>query len=262
MNNTNDIALLQEQHLDMMIKLAFDLEDAETAQRLLDAPDPALTPEEERLADELLALAYARMDAKRKQSRQHKLAQTARKVLPFVVNTAACIILLLAIAAPIALANSATFRSKVMQLIMELDEEKGEAHFSFVAEEGAEFEVPEGWCGNHFMSYIPAGFTIYDFDPTFPMPFIEYRNAADDQLFFNEFDGNTDMMAGTEECTISSILINGNQGTLIEGPGADGVTWGVTITWQNDTNWFCITTFGLPTDEALQIARSVKRVVK
>ena len=34
------------------------------------------------------------------------------------------------------------------------------------------------------------------------------------------------------------------------------------ITWQNDSNWFCVTTFGLSTDEALQVARSVRQIVK
>lgn len=262
MMNTNDIALLQEQHLDTMIKLAFDLEDEETAQRLLNAPDPVLTPEEERLADELLAMAYARMDAQKKHSRQHKLAQTARRVLPFVVNAAACIILLLAMAAPIALANSATFRSKVMQLILELDEEKGEAYFSFVPEEGAEFDVPEGWRGNYFPSYIPEGFTIYDYDPTFPVAFIEYRDAANRQFFFDEYDEGTTSLSGTENATIRYVDINGANAYLIEGYASNGVTWVANLVWQNDTNWFQIIAYGLPTDEALQIARSVRRVVK
>lgn len=254
-----DASQLQNEHLDTMIKLAFDLEDIEVADKLLSTADPSLNAQETRLAEDAYLLACARMD---KQNKPHALLVVARKALPWAINIAACIILLLAIAAPVALANSATFRAKVMQLIMELDDEKGEAHFSFVANENATFDVPEDWCGNYFPSYIPDGFMIYDYDPNFSMPIIEYRDAAENQLFFNEYNEHTDMMAGTEKCTISSILINGNPGIMIEGPGADGVTLGVTITWQNDTNWFCVTTFGLSTDEALQIARSVRRIIK
>lgn len=262
MNNIHDLSRLQDEHLDLMLRLTFALEEDETISRLLDDPDPTLTPEEEKLADAILARAYARIDAQKKQSRQHKFAQTARKVLPFVINTAACIILLLAMAAPIALANSATFRSKVMQLIMELDEEKGEAYFAFVPDEGAEFNVPEGWFGNYFPSYMPENFTIYDYDPTFPMAFIELRNAEDHQIFFQEFDEYSEMWAGTDNSTIRNVDVNGSEAVLIEGYTSDHVTWSVTVTWQNDTNWFSITTFGLPTDEALRIARSVKRIVK
>ena len=254
-----DIPQLQDDHLDMMIRLAFDLEDIEQADALLSTADPALTEDDVRLADAAYLLACARAE---KASKPRAILAAARKALPWVINIAACIVLLLAIAAPVAIANSSTFRAKVMELIMELDEEKGEAHFSFVSVEDAAFDVPEGWRGNYFPSYIPNGFFIYDYDPAFPMACIQYRNEAEDQLFFDEFTSYTDMMVGTEDCTISPILINGNQGTLIQGPGADGITLGVTITWQNDTNWFCVTTFGLTTEEAIAVASSVKRITK
>lgn len=256
MMNTNDIALLQEQHLDMMIKLAFDLEDAETAQRLLDAPDPALTPEEERLADELLTLAYARMDAQKKHSRQHKLAQTARRILPFVVNTAACIILLLAMAAPIALANSATFRSKVMQLLIEIDTEKGEAHFSLVQDDEASFDVPEGWEGYFFPAYLPEGYTIFEYPMEFFATNIGYSNENDSRIYFDEYGDTASRLSGTEGGTIEYVNINGSIGCMIYSETA------VTLTWERDGRMLCITAYGLPTEEALQIARSVKRVVK
>ena len=262
MKYTDDIARLQDAHLDAMLKLAFDLDDAETTRRLLESPDPELTPDEERLANEILALALIRAEKEQKRSRQHDFARTARKMLPWIINTAACIILLLAMAAPIALANSATFRSKVMQLIMELDEEKGEAYFSLVQDQTASFYVPERWPGNYFPSYIPDGFTIYDYDPDFPIPGIEYRNAAKNQLYFEELDEDTTMMAGTEKSTISYVDINGAHGVLISGITSDGITLANTITWQNDANWFCVTTFGMSTDEALQVARSVRRIVK
>lgn len=258
MNITYDKNQLQEAHLDAMIRLAFDLEDIEHAEPLADSADPALTQEQSRLAEEAYLLALSRTA---KQNKPHALLTTARKVIPWVMNIAACIIILLAIAAPVALANSSTFRAKVMQLLVEFDNEKGEAYFSFVADDSASFDVPERWPGNYYPSYIPDGFTTYDYDPDFGS-FIELRNEANNQLYFDELDENWDMMAGTENSTISSVDINGATGVLIEGYTYDGVTWAVTITWQNDTNWFSIVTFGLPTDEALQVARSVKRIVK
>ena len=262
MKYSEDIARLQEAHLDAMIKLAFDLDDAETTRRLLESPDSELTPDEERLADEILALALIRAEKEQKRSRQHDFARTARRVLPFVINTAACIILLLAMAAPIALANSATFRSKVLQLIMELDEEKGEAYFSLVQDEDASFDVPEGWRGNYFPSYIPDGFTIYDWDPDFGAAFIEYRNGSANQLFFSEYSNGAGVVTGTDNAEMKEIDINGNPAYLIDGIASDGKTHTVNIFWQNETNWFGVVAYGLSTDEALQVARSVRRIVK
>lgn len=262
MKYTDDIARLQDAHLDAMLKLAFDLDDAETTRRLLESPDPELTPDEERLADEILALALIRAEKEQKRSHRHDFARTARRVLPFIINTAACVILLLAIAAPIALANSATFRSKVLQLLVEFDNEKGEAYFSFVPDDKASFNVPERWPGNYFPSYIPEGFTIYDWDPDFGEPIIEYRNEQQDQVFFHEMDEDWDMMAGTDNSTITNVDINGANGVLIAGITSDGITLANTITWQSDANWFCVTTFGMSTDEALRVARSVRQIVK
>lgn len=262
MKYTDDIARLQDAHLDAMLKLAFDLDDAETTRRLLESPDPELTPDEEHLADEILALAIIRAEKEQKRSRQHDFARTARKVLPWIINTAACIILLLAMAAPIALANSATFRSKVMQLIMELDEEKGEAYFSLVQDEDASFDVPEGWRGNYFPSYIPDGFTIYDWDPDFGAAFIEYRNGSANQLFFSEYSNGAGVVTGTDNAEMKEIDINGNPAYLINGIASDGKTHTVNIFWQNETNWFGVVAYGLSTDEALRVARSVRRIVK
>lgn len=160
------------------------------------------------------------------------------------------------------LANSAALRSKVMQLLMEFNDEKGETYFSFTEDESAAFDVPDRWCGDYFPSYIPEGFTIYDYDPDFGAPFIEYRNKAQNQIYFDEMDENTDLLAGTDNSVISMISINGYPGCPIEGPAIDGVTGAVTIVWQNDVKWFSVTTFGVSTEEALRVARSVRQIVQ
>ena len=140
MNVTYNKNQLQEAHLDAMIRLAFDLEDIEHTEPLADSADPALTPEEARLAEEAYFLAISRTE---KQNKPHNLLTAARKAMTWVMTIEACIIILLAIAAPVALANSSTFRAKVMQLLVEFDNDKGEAYFSFVTDDSASFDVPE-----------------------------------------------------------------------------------------------------------------------
>jgi len=255
-----DITALQNEHLDTMIKLAFELDDNLEIQRILSTPDPTLSAEEVASADRAFDRAIASSEKDRKHKDRVRLIKIARQIVPRVIEIAACLVLIAAFATPIALANSATFRAKIMQLLVEWDTEKGEAHFQFTENKEATFWVPEGWIGSHFPSLIPDGFQIFDFDPFFTM--IEYRNANDDQLFFCEYDANTNLLAGTENAIISSIHINGYPGYLIEGKGADGITEAITVVWSNDINWFSVTSFGLTSNEALLVATSVKKVIE
>ena len=260
MKRNIDITEMQEQHLDMMIKLAFDMEDAEEVQRILDEPDPELSAEEEAFANAIFAKALESSEQQSKRERRRRYAANVRRILPRLVEAAACLILVAAIATPVALASSATFRSRIMQLLMEMDSEKGEAYFSFVEDEAKAFWIPEGWQGAYYPSYIPKGYEIYDFNPFFTM--IEYRNAEGNQLYFDEYDQNTDLLAGTENSTVSAITINGHSGYMIEGIAIDGITHAVTIVWQNDSKWFSVTGFGISSSEAITVATSVKKIIK
>ena len=165
-----------------------------------------------------------------------------------------------AIATPVALASSASFRAKVMQLLMEMDSEKGEAYFNFVEDKNTEFWVPEGWQGSHYPSYIPDGYQIYEFDPFFTS--IEYRDDHNNQMYFIEHDEDSDMLAGTDNSSVSSITINGHPGYIIDGITSDGITHTITVVWQNDTTWFSITGFGLSEKEAITVATSVKEIIQ
>ena len=260
MKQNIDMTEMQEQHLDMMIKLAFDMEDAEEVQRILDEPDPDLSEEDEAFAYAIFSKALDVSEQKSKKERHQRYAANVRRVFPRLVEVAACIILVAAIATPVALASSASFRAKVMQLLMEMDSEKGEAYFNFVEDKNTEFWVPEGWQGSHYPSYIPDGYQIYEFDPFFTS--IEYRDDHNNQMYFIEHDEDSDMLAGTDNSSVSSITINGHPGYIIDGLTSDGITHTITVVWQNDTTWFSITGFGLSEKEAITVATSVKEIIQ
>ena len=81
-------------------------------------------------------------------------------------------------------------------------------------------------------------------------------------MFYQELDENSELMAGIEGSCVRSIQINGRPGYIIEGTAQDGNTDTITITWVNDTNWFSITGFGLSSEQMLQIAAGVKKIIK
>lgn len=254
-----DITELQEQHLNMMIKLAFDMEDAEEVQEILEESDPVLTADEEMFANAIFMEAMNASEQQNKREKRQQYAAHIRKVIPRLVEIAACLILIAALATPVALASSAAFRAQVMQLLMELDNERGEAYFSLVEDENVEFWVPEGWRGTHYPCYIPEGFNVYDFDSFFT--FIEYRNEQRGQLFFAEYTSGASLVTGTENANVSALTVNGSKGYLVEGTASDGVTHTVTLIWQSDAKWFCVTGYDIDTNEVLMVASSVKEIV-
>ena len=81
-------------------------------------------------------------------------------------------------------------------------------------------------------------------------------------MYFIEHDEDSDMLAGTDNSSVSSITINGHPGYIIDGITSDGITHTITVVWQNDTTWFSITGFGLSEKEAITVATSVKEIIQ
>ena len=260
MNQVVDITDLRERHLDMMIKLAFDLDDAEETQRLLDEPDEDLSAKDERLADEILATAFQKADERAKAQRRQQRRTSVRHAMPRLALIASCLILALTIAAPIAIASSPVLRSRVMRLLIQVDEEQGRAIFEFAADPDAAFDVPEGWLGEYFPSYIPDGFSYWHYDPI--VMSVEYRGTGENQhVFFGEYGENSTGFSGTDGATISYVDIHGNNAMVLEGDMDDGI-FTVSITWANDSKWFFIDAYDVDTEIAIEIARSVRKIVK
>lgn len=253
-----DNAKALDLHLDMMIRLAFDVEDNEEVMRILNEPDPVLSLEEKAFADDVFAKALAASEKRVKLENRKRCAKAVRKFLIRAAEAAACIILVIGIAMPIAIAHSPAFRAKVMQLIMEPDNEKGAAYFSFVEDEQASFPVPEGWTGQYYPSYIPQGFEVYEYDPLFPM--VQYQKGEGQILYFTENTEDSDMMAGLDGSTVEPTTINDYPGYIIDGVTSDGITHTVTIVWQYETRWFSVVSFGISTDETIHVANSVRQI--
>ena len=73
-----------------------------------------LTADEEKLADAAFARAMAKIDRKAKRQKR----RTVLHMLDRVVRVAACLIVAVGIAFPIALANSEAFREQILQLVL------------------------------------------------------------------------------------------------------------------------------------------------
>ena len=116
-----------------------------------------LTADEEKLADAAFARAMAKIDRKAKQQKR----RTALHMLDRVVRVAACLIVAVGIAFPIALANSEAFREQILQLVLSINPETGMAHVGMEPAKEEQtanvprMDVPDGWEGLFFPTFLP-----------------------------------------------------------------------------------------------------------
>ena len=258
MSQHSERRTLQDRHLDMMIQLAFMKDEEEEIQKFLDTPDPTLSPEEEEEAKMIFQMAIDKSEKKERRKKIIQFSSAVKKVVPIFVQAAASIILIAGIAMPIALANSAYFRSKVMMLLAEIDNEKGEAHFSFEEDTSSSFIVPDVWKGTYYPSYIPAQYEIMWSSEVYPC--VELRKPDGGQIILMEMDEDAYATTGTEGGTITVISIQGKEAYLL-----DGINNGIhasNIIWAMDDKWFQVITYNIDTSETIKIAESVRKIIK
>ena len=174
-----------------------------------------LTADEEKLADAAFARAMAKIDRKAKRQKR----RTVLHMLDRVVRVAACLIVAVGIAFPIALANSEAFREQILQLVLSINPETGMAHVGMEpAKEEQTASVP--------------------------------RMDVPDNL-----DGWNVRAA---DARVLTIYLHSVPGYLIDRQTED--THEVSIIWAEGKRMLRVTSIGLPADEAVLVAQSVKKI--
>ena len=249
----------REQHLDALIRLAFEKEEEEAVRQLSTEPDADMPPEMEQAAMRAFtaAMEQAEKDAKENHSKEKK-AKT-RRLFFRVVEIAACLVLLAGIALPVAVATSAEFRSKVMQLLIKIDQDNGRAFFQFAEDDDASFPVVDGWRGEYYPSYIPDGFEVsllYE-----DANYVEYSCNRTQSIVFSENSSDITSMIDYNVLSPQIIHINGTDAFYVYGQESDGNIFGAVV-WQSDTKWFEVVAYNITENELLNVAGSIKKIVK
>ena len=258
MKHIVDMTEMQEQHLDLMIKLAFDLDDAESIQQLLTEPDPVLSKEDEFLADQILAKAFSSVEHEQNDIKKQHIRRAAQSALSKVMRIAACLIIMLSLVVPLMFTASAEFRAQVLEMLIQFDSDRGEARFQFVERPTETVSVPTGWTGDFFPTYLPDGFEVAQLLEDFTL--VRYQSGDTQIISFSENDASVSASSGTDDASITYIDINGSRGCVIDGYSREGNVHAVSITWAINDRWFSLVTKNIETDEAIYIARSVKRI--
>lgn len=246
---------LENEYMDELIRLAFKYEDALVAQQLAAGePDVPLAAEEEQLAARSLRTAWQKAEKAEKEQRRSGRQGTAAFVFRRLIPYAACIVLLVGIALPVAIASSAYLRAKVVELLICIDGKQNTARFFFGEDETQPVAVPAEWEGSCFPTYLPEGYAVAAYNAWKDMYYvIEYSDGVDGMVKFQENVSGTGGISGVEGAEVSHISINGRTALVIR-IQESGYT---EIHWDTDDRWLRLETKGVDYEEAIRIAESV-----
>ena len=91
---------IQDEHLDMLIRLAFKMEEEEEIQSLLSEEARELSAEDMTHKSLAYALFLEKLDAQQKKEKRKQKIQLCKNRIPKLIEIAACLILILGISAP------------------------------------------------------------------------------------------------------------------------------------------------------------------
>ena len=179
--------------------------------------------------------------------KQHILV-FCKTTLPRVCNAIACVLLVLFIGATTALAVSKTARVYLKEFLINIEEEYTE--IGFITDADTYVDVPEGWGGKYFMSYIPDGFDLIEILPGSMINNVCYINEAGDCLRFSEYASSVHGNIDTEGALVTLSTMNGQTMLRVEKEG------NVTLAWAYAESYFIVSY-----DGRLQVAEEIAKAV-
>lgn len=256
---------IEEEYLDHLIKLTFDLDDLEKEQEIEEDIEKGSAIPDELTVQRTWQSAQQKIGDFQKKEKHQKHVARFRHAFPKALQFAACIMLVILISIPAVLASSAEIRSKVIQMLINIDRKNEVVNFNFVENPDTAFTVPAEWDGDYFLSAIPEGMEItwYSSEP----PTIEYKDKSESAsshrgFSFGELKEVSSSVAGLEGCTIEYVDINSAMACVIEGEGYNNQYHSVDITWANEERMFTLTCHDMTKEEALGLARSIRKIIQ
>ena len=213
------------------------------------------SPEDQRYLEFLEANREKRMEKMMRRLRWISLKKQFFTVAPRTMRFAVAALGILCIGLTTAFASSETFRVRVFSMF-------AEDHGQYTAiglreDEQKAFDVPNGWEGMYYPSYIPAEFEIESVDSSFGREFSVYmrnKNNSDVRLIFEEMSENNEMNVDTENAKVYYTEIHGNTALV-------SVKTGITIvTWNEQNRMFLVIIDGEAEKDAVKVAKSVTRI--
>lgn len=211
------------------------------------------SPEDQRYLEFLETSREKRMKKMVRRLRWISLKKQLFTVVPRTMRFAVAALGILCIGLTTAFASSETFRVRVFSMF-------AEDHGQYTAiglreDEQKAFDVPNGWEGMYYPTYIPDGFEVINVENLSEQIFlISFENKNNEYLTFEEMTEDAESNIDTENARVYYTEIHGN--TALVSVKAD-----LTIVSWNEQNRILSVVFdGEVEEDALKVAKSVTRI--
>lgn len=234
---------IQEEYLDIMIRLALKQAKAEGLLDNTDTKDKPVSGEEVQRAYELF---LERAKALREQESKTEKQKKRRRAVKYTLRALICVILLLAIATPVAIASITPLREYIAGILV--NKKADHMELQFIKDTGI---VPEGWLGLYYPTYIPEGYSMNHLSSITPV--VSFIDENENMFYFGEHDENETVNVDSEVADVQYESIDGMNALILTEDDR------VIIVWNNDERMFIIAGF-IPVAEAKRIVAGVKRI--
>ena len=211
------------------------------------------SPEDQRYLEFLETNREKRMEKMMRRLRWISLKKQFFTVVPRTMRFAVAALGILCIGLTTAFASSETFRVRVFSMFAE---DRGQyTAIGLREDEQKAFDVPNGWEGMYYPTYIPDGFEVINVENLSEQIFlISFENKNNEYLTFEEMTEDAESNIDTENAQVYYTEIHGN--TALVSAKAD-----LTIVSWNEQNRILSVVFdGEVEEDALKVAKSVTRI--
>ena len=211
------------------------------------------SPEDQRYLEFLETSREKRMKKMIRRLRWISLKKQLFTVASRTMRFAVAALGILCIGLTTAFASSETFRVRVFSMF-------AEDHGQYTAiglreDEQKAFDVPNGWEGMYYPTYIPDGFEVINVENLSEQIFlISFENKNNEYLTFEEMTEDAESNIDTENAQVYYTEIHGN--TALVSVKADLTN----VSWNEQNRMFSVIIDGEVEEDALKVAESVTRI--
>lgn len=245
----------QEQFEQLMLDAAFtELERRELEQVKQLMQTPEMQAEIAASLQRMSGRAYRRMEGQMRRQLWRRQLRVAGRAAARVAAAVGLICFLGIGSLSVAMAGSDDFRVRVFRLIQQQTESY--MQWDFVEDEEAAFDVPAGWSGDYYPSYIPDGFVMTEIaaQDAELEPYVLYEHPNGEYFFFSESIPGTSANINTENALTYYLTINGHECFISEFSDSR-----LNVAWAVEDRYFLLESW-TSKEETLKIVAGVLRI--